>query len=103
MTTKRALIALAATALAAAGLTAAAAPGSASPGDGRVCITNSPTPQYRSFSGHIGIGHELTHSEGRGFRIHGGYDVDPGVDWYYGHGAQYPDNDGWVRADRISC
>ena len=98
----RAVIAAAFTVLAVAGLsTAVAQPASAD--SGWVCITNSPTPQYQGFVGYGGIGHELTHSEGRGFRVYhvvGGSDM---ATWAFGHGAQYPDNDGWVRYDRLNC
>lgn len=101
MTKVRAAAAVAATALAVAGLTAAAA--TPAMADSSVCITNSPTPQYQGFYGYGGVGHMLTHSEGRGFRIYhlyGGSDIPT---WAYGHGAQYPNSPGWVRADRLSC
>lgn len=91
---------VAAVALAVAGLsTAVATPASAS----FVCLTNSPTPQYAGFDGYSGIGHQLTHSEGRGFRVYSVWNSSAYPEWAYGHGAQYPNNPGWVRKDRLSC
>jgi hypothetical protein len=98
----RAAAAIAVTALSVAGLSVAAAQ-PAMADSSWVCITNSPTPQYQGFVGYGGIGHELTHSEGRGFRVYYMVGGSGMADWAYGHGAQYPDNDGWVRADRLSC
>jgi len=97
----RAAAAAAVTALAFAGVSVVMAQPAVA--DSWVCITNSPTPQYQGFIGYAGIGHELTHSEGRGFRIYYTAGSSDGPEWAYGHGAQYPDNEGWVRRDRLGC
>lgn len=102
MTKIRVAAAVAATALAVAGLSAAAATPAAAD-ESWVCITGSPTPQYQGFDGYGGVGHELTHSEGRGFRVYHLYGGSNMATWAFGHGAQYPGNDGWVRYDRLRC
>jgi len=85
--------------LAAGALTGlAAAPASASDGPGSLCTTADPTPVYanRDFTGYL-----FTLSAGRGFRAHSAWGVDNTLLGAYGHGAERPDRDGYVRGHHL--
>ncbi len=90
--------ALAVVAIAAAGSAVAATPASASEGDGPICVTNQPT-WLRAAPWSFPL---RTLSAGRGFRIHGGTVGGPEGDWYYGHGAEAPSQDGWIPVGNCS-
>ncbi|GIH02252.1 hypothetical protein Rhe02_03190 [Rhizocola hellebori] len=97
---KRRLVqALAALAIAATGSLVAATPAAADDG-GPVCILNQ-NSWLREFPwGPV----YLTLSAGRGFRVHvvrPPAPYSPGT-WYYGHGAEAPNRDGWIPAENCN-
>lgn len=75
-----------------------ATPASASDAPGWLCTTVDATPVYanRDFTGYL-----FTLSAGRGFRAHEGWGVNSTVIGYFGHGAEHPDRDGYVRAQHL--
>lgn len=82
--------------IAATGTAVAAAPAHASDLPGAVCILNQNTwLRWAPWSFVI-----TTLSAGRGFRVHGGQ-FDGYETWYYGHGAEAPNTDGWIPA--VNC
>ncbi len=97
---KRRLVSiLAVMAIAATGSLVAAAPASADNG-GPVCILNQ-NSWLRHFPFSPAL---LTLSAGRGFRVHvvsAPYQIEPSI-WYYGHGAEVPNVDGWIPAQNCS-
>lgn len=97
---RRLLYALAAAAAILPGTFVAAAPASASDAWGIVCNLRQNTwLRSAPFDGPV----LRTLTAGRGFRWHGqvmGIDEDV---WIYGHGAEYPDVDGWVPARNTTC
>jgi len=101
---KKILTGLAASALAAGA--AVAITGSASADESYVCMTKDPTPVYASVSNGNYDGYLFTLSPGRGFRVYyqtgGGGNVP---DWsaFYGHGAERPDRDGFVKDVHLAC
>ena len=68
--------------------------------DSYVCLTVDPTPayEYSDFTGYV-----FTLSAGRGFRVDGLHGEDNTIIGYYGHGAEHPDHEVWVRAQHLSC
>lgn len=82
------------------GAAVAPAPASASDAWGIVCNLRENTwLRAAPFNGHV----LRTLTAGRGFRWHGqvmGIDADV---WIYGHGAEYPDIDGWVPGRNTTC
>jgi hypothetical protein len=101
---KKIVTTIAATALAAGA--AVAITGSASADDSWLCTTRDATPVYASVSKGNYDGYLFTLSPGRGFRVNymvgGGGDVP---EWAaaYGHGAERPDRDGFVRDVHLAC
>jgi hypothetical protein len=101
---KKILTGIAATALAAGA--AVVVTNSASADDTWLCMTKDATPVYASVSNGNYDGYLFTLSPGRGFRVSyatgGGGDVP---DWaaYYGHGAEHPERDGFVRDVHLAC
>lgn len=89
--------ALAALAVAAV-LVAPAAQASDAPG--HLCHTVDATPvyAYSDFTSYL-----FTLSPGRGFRVHQGVASDNTLIKAYGHGAERPDRDGWVRGHHLYC
>jgi len=89
---------LAAAVLVAGTLAVLATPASASEGPGSLCTTVDPTPVYanRDFTGYL-----FTLSAGRGFRAHSAWGEDSTLLGAYGHGAERPDRDGYVRGQHL--
>lgn len=84
-----------------AGALAVLAPSaSASEGPGALCTTIDPTPVYAhsDFSAYL-----FTLSPGRGFRAHTLWGEDDRLVRGYGHGAERPDRDGYVRGHHLAC
>jgi hypothetical protein len=101
---KKIVTTIAATALAAGA--AVVISGSASAEDGWLCTTRDATPVYASVSKGNYDGYLFTLSPGRGFRADyetGGSGDVPTWAAYYGHGAEHPDRDGFVRAEHLAC
>jgi hypothetical protein len=97
-TMKRLVRAVAVLAFAVGGTAVAAAPASASDMPGFLCITNQNTWLRTDPWGSV----LRTIEPGRGFRAHiisGGSDRQ---NWYYGHGADVPWQDGWIPAANCS-
>lgn len=71
----------------------------ADPG-GWLCSTRDAAPVYANgdFTGYL-----YTVEANRGFRVHQASGTDAGWVKFYGHGADRPDRDGWVRAQHIYC
>lgn len=84
--------------LSAGALVVLAAPAGASDGPGSLCTTADPTPVYanRDFTGYL-----FTLGAGRGFRAHSAWGVDSTLVGAYGHGAERPDRDGYVRGQHL--
>jgi len=78
----------------------AVSPASASTASDDLCMTVDATPAYQhsDFTGYL-----FTLSAGRGFRYSGLEGVDSTITGYYGHGAEHPDREVWVRAQHLSC
>jgi hypothetical protein len=76
-----------------------AAPAAASPGSGAVCTLLQNTWLRNRPWGDV----LLTLSAGRGFRIHQ-HVLDPWSNswWFYGHGAEAPDLDGWIPVNNCA-
>lgn len=92
---KRHLVrALAVLAVVGAGVSVTAVPASASESGGPICILNQNTWLRDMPWGSV----LRTLGAGRGFRVHGGYGGSDIQSWYYGHGAEAPDQDGWIPA-----
>lgn len=85
------LHALSIAAIAVAGAAVAPSPASASGQDGYICVLNQNT--WLRAAPHSFVLRTLT--AGRGFRVHGGQGSDGDI-WAYGHGAEAPEQDGWV-------
>jgi hypothetical protein len=95
---------IAAVALAAGAVTILS--GSANADDSWTCITKDPTPVYASVSKGNYDGYLFTLSPGRGFRVYyaeGGSGDVPTWSASYGHGAERPDRDGFVKSDHLAC
>lgn len=93
---KTSVVALAVAVATAMGVPAA----NASDAPGWVCITRDATPvyAYSDFTAYL-----FTLSPGRGFRVHyayGGTGITSGA---YGHGAERPDRDGFIRYEHLAC
>ena len=91
---------LATVALTAATLPMLATAANASDAPGWVCITRDPTPVYAydNFTAYL-----FTLSPGRGFRVHFAMGNQWGTYGAYGHGAERPDRDGYVRYQHLAC
>jgi hypothetical protein len=78
--------------------TAAAVQTPASASDGWLCTTADPTPVYanQDFTGYL-----FTLSAGRGFRAYMVWGVDSTKIGFYGHGAEHPERNGYVRAQHV--
>ncbi|HEV7647766.1 MAG TPA: hypothetical protein VGP26_06380 [Actinophytocola sp.] len=101
---KKIVTGIAATALAAGA--AIAVTNSASADDGWLCMTRDATPVYASVSNGNYDGYLFTLSAGRGFRAEyeeGGSGDVPTWSAYYGHGAEHPERDGFVKSDHLAC
>ncbi len=84
--------------IAVTGSVTALSPAAASPGTGAVCILLENTWLRDWPWGNV----MLTLHAGRGFRVHAHY-PDPGGSgtwWFYGHGAEAPDLDGWIPVNQ---
>ena len=96
---RRLLYALATTTVVLASTAVTAAPASASDAWGIVCNLTQNTWLRTDPHGFV----LRTLTAGRGFRWHGqGWAEDNDV-WIYGHGAEYPDIDGWVPLSNTTC
>jgi len=98
---KKRYLAATLTALALAVATVGVAPAAhASDAPGTLCYTIDATPvyAYSNFTSYL-----FTLSPGRGFRLHGGEMLDNTLVKGYGHGAERPDRDGWVRGFHLYC
>ena len=101
---KKMLTGVAAAALAAGAAIAITGPASAD--DSYLCMTKDPTPVYASVSNGNYDGYLFTLSPGRGFRAYyetGGSGDVPAWAAYYGHGAEHPERDGFVRDVHLAC
>jgi hypothetical protein len=101
---KKILTGIAATALAAGA--AVVVTNSASADGDWLCMTKDPTPVYASVSNGNYDGYLFTLSPGRGFRVSyevGGSGDVPTWSAYYGHGAEHPDRDAFVKSDHLAC
>jgi hypothetical protein len=97
---KRKLIsALAVATLAAGSVVATTGPAAASDAPGALCNLNSNAWLREWPSGP----YLRTLSAGRGFRWHWQGYFDGYQDWFYGHGAEAPNQDGWVLAAHLNC
>ena len=78
-------------------------PAPASADDGWLCTTRDATPVYASMSNGNYDGYLFTLSPGRGFRAYSveASVVEDTVIWsaHYGHGAERPDRNGYVRSE----
>lgn len=91
---KRTIVrALAVAAIVAGGAAVVSTPASASESGGPICILTENTWLRAEPTGWV----LRTLSAGRGFRVHGG-SSDWYGNWYYGHGAEAPGQDGWIPA-----
>jgi hypothetical protein len=92
--------AVAAAVLAGGAMAVVVTPASASDAPGVLCMTVDPTPVYanRDFTGYL-----FTLSPGRGFRAHMSWGEDSTVLGHYGHGAERPDRDGYIRGFHTRC
>ncbi|SCL25626.1 hypothetical protein GA0074692_1997 [Micromonospora pallida] len=96
---RRILHVMAAMTVVLAGSAVVAAPASASDAPGSICTLTENT--WLRSSPHGSVLRTLT--AGRGFRYHWhGWAEDDDV-WIYGHGAEYPDIDGWVPRRNTTC
>jgi hypothetical protein len=97
MKSKKILVAIAA---GVATMLVAPAAAHASDTGGWLCSTRDATPvyAYSNFTSYL-----FTLSPGRGFRVHIAEGVDATWTKFYGHGAERPGRDGWVRAQHIYC
>ncbi|XTZ17804.1 hypothetical protein ACQSSU_10740 [Micromonospora echinospora] len=95
---RRLLHVVAAVTVVLAGSAVVAAPASASDAPGTICLLKENT--WLRDMPHGSVLRTLT--AGRGFRYHGSGWVGDDV-WIYGHGAEYPDIDGWVPARNTTC
>ena len=85
------------------GSAVATAPAHASDAWGVVCNLNSNAWLFAAVDGNGGYFVLRTLHAGRGFRWHGqGVNDYYGRNWFYGHGAEAPDQDGWVLASHLS-
>ncbi len=78
-------------AIATGGAAVAVTPAHASDQPGQVCILNQNT-WLRAAPWSFVI---RTLSTGRGFRVHGAH-INGNDSWYWGHGAEAPEQDGWI-------
>ena len=102
---KKILTGVAAVALATGAAIAVTGPASAD--DGWLCTTRDATPVYATMSNGNFSDYLFTLSPGRGFRA---YSVEASVVedtllWsaHYGHGAERPDRNGYVRSEHLAC
>ena len=77
--------------------TTSATPASASDRPGYICVLNQNT--WLRAAPHSFVLRTLT--AGRGFRVHGGQGEN-GDTWLWGHGAEAPEQDGWIPAGNVS-
>jgi len=86
------------------GTLVAAGPAHASGTFGMLCTTSSNGWLFSSWDGNGGVGYLRTLHAGRGFRYHLSYMHDSQARlWYFGHGAEAPEQDGWILASHLSC
>jgi len=98
------LASAAALTMAFAGSAVAATPASASDAPGTLCMLTSDAWLYASVDTYGGSIVLRTVHAGRGFRWHNmGFNDAYGRNWYYGHRAEAPDQDGWVLGDHLRC
>lgn len=102
---KKILTGVAAVALATGAAIAVTGPASAD--DGWLCTTRDATPVYATMSNGNFSDYLFTLSPGRGFRA---YHVEASVVentviWsaHYGHGAERPDRNAYVRSEHLAC
>ncbi|HWM02659.1 MAG TPA: hypothetical protein VNP92_10025 [Actinophytocola sp.] len=102
---KKIVTTIAATALAAGAVIAITGPAGAD--DGWLCTTRDATPVYATMSNGNFSDYLFTLSPGRGFRAYRveGSVVDDTLVWsaHYGHGAERPDRNGYVRSEHLAC
>lgn len=96
---RRLLSVLAVASLAAGSLFAGGGPAHASDAPGALCTLNS-NAWLRQWPGGPYL---LTLHAGRGFRWHYSGYFDGVNDWFYGHGAEAPGQDGYVLAYHLNC
>ncbi|MGH3879725.1 MAG: hypothetical protein ACRDSK_22080 [Actinophytocola sp.] len=81
--------------------------GSASADDGWLCTTRDATPVYATMNNGQFSDYLFTLSPGRGFRAYHveAYVVEDTVVWsaHYGHGAERPDRNAYVRSEHLAC
>lgn len=102
---KKILTGVAAVALATGAAVAVTGPASAD--DGWLCTTRDATPVYATMSNGNFSDYLFTLSPGRGFRAYSAEAsvVEDTVIWsaHYGHGAERPDRNGYVRSEHLAC
>jgi hypothetical protein len=102
---KKILTGVAAVALATGAAVAVTGPASAD--DGWLCTTRDATPVYATMSNGNFSDYLFTLSPGRGFRAYSveASVVEDTVIWsaHYGHGAERPDRNGYVRSEHLAC
>jgi len=102
---KKILTGVAAVALATGAAIAVTGPASAD--DGWLCTTRDATPVYATMSNGNFSDYLFTLSPGRGFRAYSveASVVEDTVLWsaHYGHGAERPDRNGYVRSEHLAC
>jgi len=86
------------------GALAVTSPAHASGTFGLLCTTNSNGWLFASYDMFGGVGYVRTLHAGRGFRYHLSSVTDTQARlWYFGHGAEAPEQDGWILASHVSC
>ncbi|MEU6073885.1 hypothetical protein [Micromonospora sp. NPDC047074] len=86
------------------GTLATATPAHATGTFGVLCTVSSNGWLFASYDGNGGTGYLRTLHAGRGFRFHLSYVTDSSYRlWYFGHGAEAPEEDGWILASHLSC
>jgi hypothetical protein len=71
---------------------------------GVLCSVSSNGWLFSSWDGDGGVGYIRTLHAGRGFRFHLSSMRDSQYRlWYFGHGAEAPEQDGWILASHLSC
>jgi hypothetical protein len=102
---KKILTGVAAVALATGAAIAVTGPASAD--DGWLCTTRDATPVYATMSNGNFSDYLFTLSPGRGFRAYSveASVVEDTVIWsaHYGHGAEHPERNAYVRSEHLAC
>lgn len=102
---KKILTGIAATAMAAGAVIAITGPASAD--DNWLCTTRDATPVYATMNNGHFSDYLFTLSPGRGFRAYWveASVVEDTVIWsaHYGHGAERPDRNAYVRSEHLAC